>query len=845
MKKVVSLIFFSSLCLLVGAEELKITLEDSELGIPLEGVTLTLAGTEASSESDADGVALLELPEGFSRGTVSARLPGYAERKFTVTAGQTDVAVKMSISEIIEGKELVVERSTPGKSDEKTGVSVVMESAEMETTANMGLIEDIMSSISTLPGVGFTGGWQSQPSIRGGYPSEMGTVLDGVYVLSPWHWGGAYSIFNPGMVATAKMSNGIFSARYGRAMSGLLEVTTVEPDPTQVRFDAGITSISSDFFAQVPVAKKAGILIGGKVTYMETLAWLNDGLNLTGQKLSETIPTMPFIRDFYAKGHYTPIPELDISLNGFFGSDGIGIKSDDDNDGIRTVSDFDWLNLQGFASTGVKWMASENSVVNFSLGYSNNTMDLSMEYDISGTWKYSDAFLAEYDGSLLDADETDGTINGSTGYTIASMGSEGFSRQTIQQFQGTVSSDILVGGSSMISFGADEVLQIAKSKQEFTGSQVVNGEPISEYRDVTYTMNLDGNRVLNSSAFALWSFGGERSPLTGEIGLRGEHFFLWNDNFELNTLPVASPRLSASWAPISDFGPIDRLTFSAGAGLFSMFPSDAIAAEKKYGIKSFEVSPDRALFNVLGAEAKFVNDWSFRLEGYYKYYFNRLYITAEYDALADAIDYGANTDGEGYATGFDLMLQKKNGRALDGYLSYSFVVAKYRNPKEPAEEGGTDLSGNPLGIWYYPSFHRFHTLNLVLNWRPTSGFVVTTSASVATGTPRTKPGAIEMSPVLYDGSVIERYRRSEEYDDSLRTDISCPVDVRISYSNYYRNSKVRWEYYIGAEDVFVNLYSPSGNTSFDEFTGKEIDNSDQADFNIGIPMFSVGYKVSY
>ena len=32
---------------------------------------------------------------------------------------------------------------------------------------------------------------------------------------------------------------------------------------------------------------------------------------------------------------------------------------------------------------------------------------------------------------------------------------------------------------------------------------------------------------------------------------------------------------------------------------------------------------------------------------------------------------------------------------------------------------------------------------------------------------------------------------------------------------------------------------------FDEFTGKELENSDQADFSIGIPITSVGFKISY
>lgn len=846
MRKTVSLLILGSLCLALGAEELRVSVEDSDLDIPLEGVALTLSATgfrTQTAETDADGKAAFDMPDGFAKGTIQTRLAGYADRRVAVKAGVGEIAISLSISETIEGKELVVERSTPGKSDEKPGISVVMEKRDIETTANIGLVEDVMTSIKTLPGVGFSGGWNAQPSIRGGYPEEMGTVLDDVYILSPWHWGGAWSIFNPMMVDSAKMSHGIFSARYGRAMSGLLEVSTIDPDPEQFRFDAGITSISTDFFAQIPVARGTGLFIGGKVTYMETLAWLNDGLHLTDIDISKTIPTMPFIRDFYAKGTFKPIPELDVSVNAFFGSDGIGVFSDETDKGIHSAMSFDWLYLQGFAATNVKWMVSDAAILKFSGGYNNNTTDADMHSEFSGSWDYSDEFIAKYDTTF---DVTpDSMINGQTGYTIDSLDFDGFSRQTVEQLQGKIESEFAIGTAGMLCFGAEEVAQFAKSEQEITGWQIVSTLEPPEYRQITYENNLEGNRVLNSSAFALWSFGSDSSAISGEVGLRGDHFYLWNKDYELNTYPVASPRFNVSWVPGIRNDWLDKLTLTAGTGMFSMFSTNTLAADEKYGVKSFSVSPDRALFQVLGGEADFAGGWSFKLEGYYKYYFNRLYITGDYDPATLQVKYGAHTDGEGFATGFDFMLRKKDGRKLDGYLTYSFVVAKYRNPTEPAEKDGTDLSGNPLGIWYYPSFHRFHTLNLVMNWKPFTGLTFTTSVAVASGNPLEKQGAIEMYPVLYKGKVIEQYRKTSVYDADNRTDISCPVDVRLGYSNYYKNSKVKWEYYVGVEDVFVNLYSPSGNKGFNEFTGEESEASDDADFNIGIPMFSIGYKVSY
>ena len=306
-----------------------------------------------------------------------------------------------------------------------------------------------------------------------------------------------------------------------------------------------------------------------------------------------------------------------------------------------------------------------------------------------------------------------------------------------------------------------------------------------------------------------------------------------------------SPRASASWTPIVNSGFLERLTFSAGAGLFSKFPTHMLAAEDRYEIGDFGIKPDRALFQVIGAEATFPDDWSFRLEAYYKYYLNRLYITVFPNGTLGEYDIGIKDDGLGHVAGFDLMLRKKSGRYLDGYLSYSFVYARYKNPTEPTVDENQTAHGDPLDEWYYPSFHRFHTLNLVLNYRPAPGWTISLMGTLATGMPKRRLGVSEMYPVAYEGQVIERYRSTSFYSDTLRTEISCPIDLRISFSNYYKNSKLRWEYYIGAEDILVNLYKPRGGTTYDEYTGEEIADSSNADFNIGIPVVSVGYKLSY
>ena len=221
MKKIFALLLTIFPAVLFAAE-LRISVIDKDLDFPLEGAKLTLESNPRITDfADEDGNAVLQLPDNVTSGTIKATLPGYktVSVKFS---GNKKLVINMSLADVIEGKELVVNRAAPEKTEEKIGVAKVMTKEQMHTTANIGIAEDCMSSVRTLPGVSFSGAWGSEPSIRGGDPREAACLLDGMYTIYPWHWGGGVSIFNPSMVDSIKLSNGVFSAKYGRVSAGLL-----------------------------------------------------------------------------------------------------------------------------------------------------------------------------------------------------------------------------------------------------------------------------------------------------------------------------------------------------------------------------------------------------------------------------------------------------------------------------------------------------------------------------------------------------------------------------------------------------------------------------------------------
>ena len=114
--------------------------------------------------------------------------------------------------------------------------------------------------------------------------------------------------------------------------------------------------------------------------------------------------------------------------------------------------------------------------------------------------------------------------------------------------------------------------------------------------------------------------------------------------------------------------------------MFSTIPVEIALANKEMGLDDCELN--KAVFTVVGTDLQFAEDWNFKLEGYYRYYYSRLYMI-ERSKTAGRGTIDLYNDGIGYSYGFDLMLQKKTGKWYDGYISYSFINAKFKNPTEP------------------------------------------------------------------------------------------------------------------------------------------------------------------
>ena len=829
---------------LAFADELKVLVFDKELEIPLEGANISLKeNSSASAQTDQNGEAVLVLPDNVSSGEIEASLPGYQKSLEKFSAANKEIRIALSMSSgAIEGQALVVNRASPDGAEEKTGVSTVMSKEKMRVTASMGLMEDCMASVRTLPGVSYSGAWGTEPSIRGAEPRELSCLLDGMYTIFPWHWGGGISIFNPAMVESIKLSNGIFSAKYGRASSGILEATTIKPDYEKFHLNLGIATASADAFAQIPFGKKiGGMILGAHLTYLEPVLGLYKAL---GSDSLDMLKRPPYIRDFFLKANFTPKPELDISLIGFFGSDGLEVDQTEKDGFLETNAKMDYDIYQALAGLNIKYLASDKLLFRGSLSYNGMFEDLGMKISENGRVYYNPDFVKKYHTRFP-------SVNYGGFYTLKNLETEYDEKINSHLLSGRFDTELQASEKNRLSFGIDEFVSTNKIT-EFQNRYVDIGEGDARlFKKAKWQSDLSGNNLLSNAAYVSWNFGNENDLIQSELGLRFEHMVIFNtaDDFCLNLIPDVCPRASITITPFRDKGLLDKASFTIGSGLFTSVQRDIMLVTNGMGLENFDMHSNRAIFAVLGANAALTNGWNFKLESYYKYYLSRVYsytVTSAQSGYSDT-QMLFKDNGKGHVFGIDAMIEKKAGKKWDGYLSYSFVYSRLKNPATVgANDYVTTMSNAPLDEWYYPSYHRFHTLNIVSNWHLGKGWTITVKGTLATGAPKQEVGQVSCyATKMDDGTIVQRYSRSSFYSDTLRTQISCPVDLRVSYQWTTKADKVKWEVYFALQDVFVNLYSPKGDKSFNQFTGEPSDTAESVDFSIGVPIPSLGIKVQF
>ncbi|GHT60914.1 hypothetical protein FACS1894109_19060 [Spirochaetia bacterium] len=904
---VFAVIFFVFALPSLFGRDVEIYVEDRDLEIPLEGALIrSWDGTEY--ECDEDGKVFISVPDD-RQVVVQGAYPGYENNRLVISLGTDHFTLALRLSGIMENRELVIEASRPGVSESRSGRSVAISGPELARTAEIGIVEDVMTSIKLLPGVGYSGMFNAMPSIRGGDPGDLMASLDGFYLARPYHWGGGVSIFDPKMISSAQLSHGVFSTRYGHTISGLLEITSKKADPTEMELDVGLSTSAASINLSYPLFGKGGIMFMGKVTYWDLLVWTAQGISKAAPgnetlDLINAVSTAPYIRSAALSGNYRFNTDLELTLNGFFGSDGIGAEyiTDYDEDGLlggevagndgisgRMSMNFDYHNYQGFGIAGLTFnpMPTMALKATAGLGYTELIAEGLVNNDVEV--RYNNNFLNNPLYAMFKNPPFNLTTANSYHAPDLNMGID--SDNLVFNAQARFDMDWDLGNGFLAAAGVQELYTNWRQYENvglFMERYMIPGVDYSSlydiaianqpyYRAVIWPFHkiVDvNNHGLFSSAYTLMEYTTPNQFFGVEAGIRMDQLYFAGKGFTASAVPAWSPRINLDFNILKNkelFGIpnfLESLSATIGTGLFSsMNENISFIEEGNDGLENLKLN--RSWTTVIGTKLDFAGGFSFNIEGYYKQVFNRAYIMADITGnSADSVNVKWGFDGEGRIWGFDLQLQKMQSRYIDGWISYTFTHAKYYEPSS-GEFGFGGIGGEEEeeeNDWYYPSFHRFHNFNLVLNIKPVRRFNIALRFGFASGQPRTQLtyGPVYSYPVQEvewnettgkydpvldkDGNqvIIQKFRRDVIGQEETRGVWSLPLDLKFSFFIFDKKGKVQTEIYLGAENLLSLVYNPQETrTTFNEYTGKEDTGSNSVSYDLPIPMVSFGFKWSY
>ena len=133
-----------------------------------------------------------------------------------------------------------------------------------ELTEVPGTFGDALRAVEVLPGVAMPPSGQAQPLIRGSNFQDSQVFFDGAPVPILYHFGNFKSFVNSRLLERVDFYPGNFSARYGRASGGVIEVHPRDPRQDKWGGVADVSLLDSSVLAEGPVGPRASMAFAAR-----------------------------------------------------------------------------------------------------------------------------------------------------------------------------------------------------------------------------------------------------------------------------------------------------------------------------------------------------------------------------------------------------------------------------------------------------------------------------------------------------------------------------------------------------------------------------------------------------
>ncbi len=149
----------------------------------------------------------------------------------------------------------------------------VREIPRSQVLMTAGGTADVMQAVQLLPGATRVGEG-SDIYTRGGDPNETQLVLNGGRMLSLSRFeglnGGMFGALEPFVVRSVRYSSGGFSARYGNALSGVIDIET-DGRPRERQTRAGLSLVQASATTRLPFNRRVGGWVSSRLSHTGAL----------------------------------------------------------------------------------------------------------------------------------------------------------------------------------------------------------------------------------------------------------------------------------------------------------------------------------------------------------------------------------------------------------------------------------------------------------------------------------------------------------------------------------------------------------------------------------------------
>ncbi|MBN1337850.1 MAG: TonB-dependent receptor [Bacteroidales bacterium] len=230
---------------------------DNETGEPVMFASIRLTGLERGVAAGDEGFYILQgLPAGnlrikvFSIGYDTLTDQLYIEKGMVHVRDFHLRPVSYELNEI----QVSADKIAREKNVNISGISILPE--EIKMIPSTGSMPDIIQHIQTLPGIVSSGDIGGQIYIRGGAPVQNKTLLDGATIYNPIHSIGLFSVFDPDIITRAEVFTGGFEARYGGAISSVMDITSRYGNVYRYAGKAELSTIGTKLTLEGPLMKR-------------------------------------------------------------------------------------------------------------------------------------------------------------------------------------------------------------------------------------------------------------------------------------------------------------------------------------------------------------------------------------------------------------------------------------------------------------------------------------------------------------------------------------------------------------------------------------------------------------